>query len=172
MGAACAVSYAGVWAATVLAAAAVRLGGEAAVAAVRGLLGLELRGGAAHAHPLGNIALLAAHNLPIASWPLLLGLAGADRSRAGRALGDTLVLASVAANTLPVGGAVGAYGAPLLAYVPQLPVEWGAIALGAASWVIQRQRTLCWRERLIWLAAITACVLAAASLETTAVPSR
>jgi hypothetical protein len=166
---ACAVGYAGVWAATGLAAAAVHVGGSPAAVAVRGVLGLKLDGGVC-VHPLANIAVLVAHNLPIASWPLLLGIAGAGRSRGGLRVGDGLVVTSAAANTLPVGAALGAYGSGLLAYVPQLPVEWAAVALGIAAWITQRQRALPRRERLLWLAAITACVLAAAVLETIAVP--
>ena len=167
---ACVLGYAGVWAATGLAAAAVGVGGRPAAAAVRGALGLKLDGGV-RVHPLANIAMLAAHNLPVAAWPLLLGIAGADRSRAGRGVGDTLVVASAAANTLPVGAALGAYGSGLLAYVPQLPVEWAAVALGISAWITQRQRALPRRERLLWLAAVTVCVLAAAVLETIAVPT-
>jgi hypothetical protein len=81
--AACVLSYAGMWALTGLAAAAVHAGGTAAGAAVRGALRLQLWRGGIDAHPLANIAMLAAHNLPIAAWPLLLGLAGADMSPAG-----------------------------------------------------------------------------------------
>ena len=168
---ACTRSYALIWAATGLAAAAVHAGGGSAARAVRGVLQLQLRSTVHHPHTLASIATLTAHNLPIASWPLLLALAGADSSRAGRAAGDTLVLVGIAANTLPVGAALGAYGSALVAYVPQLPVEWAALALGAAAWILERQRPLTRRERLTWLAAITACVLAAAALETTAVPS-
>ncbi len=159
------------WAATGLAAVLVRVSGRPAAAAVREALGLKLAGGGVHVHRLASIAVLASHNLPIAAWPLLLGIAGADRSRAGRCIGDLLVLASAAASTLPVGAALGAYGSALLAYVPQLPVEWAAVALGVAAWIIDRRRALSGRERLIWLAAITTSVLAAAALETMAVPS-
>ena len=169
--AACALSYAGVWTATGLAAALVRMGGRPFATAVHEALGLKLAGTGVHAHPLANIAVLLAHNLPIAAWPLLLGIAGADRTRAGRAVGDVLVFAGVAANSIPVGAALGAYGSALLAYVPQLPVEWAALALGAAAWIIERRRALSRQERVIWLAAIVVAVLAAATLETMAVPS-
>lgn len=169
--AACAMSYVGAWALTGLAATLVHAGGRPAAAIVREALGLNLVHRIVAVHPLASITALAAHNLPIAAWPLLLGVAGADRSRTGRSVGDALVLASSAANTLPVGAALGAYGAALLAYVPQLPVEWAALTLGAAAWITERRRPLSRVERLRWLAAISVSVLAAAALETMAVPS-
>ena len=115
--------------------------------------------------------MLTAHNIPIAAWPLLLGLAGAQSSRRGRTAADTLVLACMLANVVPVGAALGAYGTALLPYVPQLPLEWAGLAAGYAGWLVQRRRPLTARARLAWLALICG-LLAAGVLETAAVPHR
>jgi hypothetical protein len=115
---------------------------------------------------------LAAHNTPIAAWPLLLGLTGAERHRLARRCGDLAVIACMVANAIPVGAALGAYGATLIPYVPQLPVEWAGLALGYSSWLVQRERPLSRRERLAWLTLIVATLAAAAAIETVAVPHR
>ena len=165
-------AYAAVWTATLGAAALVALAGRALVLPVRRLLGLALT---AHRNPpprIGHILALAAHNIPIASWPLLLGLMGAHRHRFATHVADGVLLACIILNTLPVGAALGAYGAPLLAYLPQLPLEWGGLALGASGWLVQRRRPLSTRERLVWLALIAGVLLCAAVLEAVAVPHR
>jgi hypothetical protein len=165
-------SYAAVWVITLAAAAAVALAGPALAEPVRSLLGLGL---AAQRNPpphLGHIIALAAHNIPIAAWPLLLGLIGAGRQRLARHLADTVVLACILANAVPVGAALGAYGSAVIAYIPQLPLEWAGLALGYASWLVQRERELTAGERLAWLALIAAVMLLAGTLESLAVPHR
>jgi hypothetical protein len=119
-------------------------------------------------HVLG----LAAHNLPICAWPLLLGsLQLPERSR-WRAAADVLVIGCALANVLPVAAALGAYGRPLVAFVVQLPLEWAALAVGYGSWAAERDARLSGRERLLLLGALIALALAAAALETYAVPHR
>jgi hypothetical protein len=142
------------------------------VLSVRRVLGLTLT--AKHNPPprIGHIFALAAHNIPIAAWPLLLGLMGAHRHRPVKHVADGVVTTCIILNTLPVGAALGAYGAPLLLYLPQLPLEWAGLALGASAWLIQRQRALSVREGLGLLALIAGLLLCAASLETVAVPHR
>jgi hypothetical protein len=103
---------------------------------------------------------------------LLLGVAGTNRHRLTRRLSDCTVVMCVLANAAPVGAALSAYGSALIAYVPQLPVEWAGIALGAGAWLVQRRRVLSTRERLAWFGLIAAVLLCAASLETTMVPHR
>jgi hypothetical protein len=118
------------------------------------------------------MATLAAHNIPIAAWPLLLGLlVGLSDGRARRAA-DVVVLACVLVNTVPVGAALGAYGAQLIPFIPQLPVEWAGLAVGYGSWLIQRRRALSVQERLTWLALLSLVLLVAAGLEIYAVPHR
>ncbi len=163
-------AYGAIWTATLGSAALVALLGARAEAPVRRLLGLRLEPNPAP--QVGHVLALAAHNLPIAAWPLLLGVIGAHHHRLGQKIADTVLLACILVNTLPVGAALGAYGAPLLAYIPQLPIEWAGLALGASAWLLQRRRALTVLEGLALLA-LTACVLlCAAVIETVAVPHR
>jgi hypothetical protein len=158
-------AYGGVWIATLVPAALVVLVGRPLTSP---------------AHPaqfnappqVGHVLWLAAHNIPIMSWPLLLGLVGAHRRRLARHVADGVLLACIILNTLPAGAALGAYGASVLPYLPQLPLEWGALALGASGWLVQRRRTLGVPEGLGLLALIVGVVLCSAALETVAVPHR
>jgi len=138
----------------------------------RRILGLTLTAARNPAPNLEHVLALAAHNTPIVAWPLLLGLTGAQRNPLTKRLADGLLLASMMANILPVGVALGAYGRPLLAYIPQLPVEWAGVALGCGSWLIQRRESLSAQQRLAWLVFIIVVMLCAAALETLAVPHR
>ena len=83
----------------------------------------------------GMSSALAAHNLPIAAWPLLLGVLGAHRHRLGPACHRRRSAGVHHRDTLPVGAALGAYGAALLPYLPHLPLEWAGLALGASAWL-------------------------------------
>jgi hypothetical protein len=165
-------AYATVWIATLAAAALVAVAGQPAISLTRRALGLRLT--AQHTPPphLEGILGLAAHNVPIAAWPLLLGLTGADRRRLSRHLADCALLACILLNTAPVGAALAAYGTALIAYLPQLPLEWAGLALGASSWLVQRRRTLSAPERLVWLGLTAGVLLCAAVLETATVPHR
>jgi hypothetical protein len=159
--------YLGLWAVT---AAAALVCAFAFGAAVRALLGLELSGRAAPSASGREVLALFAHNAPIAAWPLLLAFL-VDPSRARpRRLADALVLASAGANAMLVGGAIGAYGAPLLPFLSSLPLEWAALAVGYGVWVRDRRRRIGPAARVTALAAIASAALAAAVLETVAVP--
>jgi hypothetical protein len=165
-------AYAAVWLSTLCSAVLVALLGAGAEGHVRALLRLGLQAAANAPPSLGRVVALAAHNFPIAAWPVLLGVLGAHQHRLGRQVADVAVLGSLLANTAPVGAAFAAYGAPLLAYVPQLPLEWAGLALGASAWLVQRHGPLTAREGLL-LSGLTAIVLlCAAVLETVAVPHR
>lgn len=137
---------------------------------VRHLLDLRLHPSETPAPHLGHVIALAGHNLPIAAWPVLLGVAGANRSRLGRQVADTVLVTCVGVNILPVGAALGAYGPALLPYVPQLPLEWAGLAFGATAWLVQRDRALTVREGLAVLTITAVVLLCAASIETFAVP--
>ena len=162
-------AYAAIWTTTLLLAAAVwLLGGEVAAEARRVFVRVQ-RNSPPH---VGHVLTLAAHNIPIFSWPLLLGLWGAHRSRRSTRVADGLLLAWVIANAAPVGFELGAYGTVLLPYLPNLPVEWAGMALGASAWLAQRRRALTVREGLAMFALIAVVLLCAAVLETFAVPHR
>ena len=161
--------YTAIWTLTLAGAVAVRLAGPPASREVRRLLGLALSTHATPAPSIGHVLALAAHNIPIAAWPLLLGLIGAAEKRPFRDAADMLVLGCLCANTLPVGLAFGGYGSPLLAYIPQLPVEYAGLAVGYGSWLIQRRRALGGRERVVLLAVTVMLMLIAAAIETFAV---
>jgi hypothetical protein len=165
-------AYAGVWAATLAPAAVVALVGRPLTLPARRLLGLALSARRNPPPHLGHVLALAAHNIPIASWPLLLGVLGAHRHRLARHVADGVLLACLIANTLPVGAALGAYGTALLAYLPQLPLEWGGLALGASGWLVQRRRALTASEGVGVFVLIACVLLGAAVLETVAVPHR
>jgi len=161
--------YALIWAATVLLAGCVAICGGSADT-VRGLLDLHLSAAATPAPSLARVFGLTAHNLPVVAWPLLLDVGGARRSRASRGTADALLVASMTANVVPVGAALGAYGPALVAFVPQLPLEWAALALGVTAWRgVKRPRDTPHRS-LGRLSLIVVLVALAASVETFAVP--
>ena len=165
-------SYATIWASTLSVALLVSLCGHPLVHPARELLALSLTPQVNPPPHLGHVLALAAHNVPVAAWPLLLGVVGAHRNRLARRVADALVVAYITANALPVSVALGAYGPPLLPYIPQLPLEWAGLALGASAWLVQRRRALTVREGLLWLALIVCALLCAGALETFAVPHR
>lgn len=77
-------------------------------------------------------------NLRLLSVPFAFVLIGFHRSRSGRAFGDLLGGALVTLNCLRVGLALGRYGTRLVPYIPQLPIEWFALALSASAWIAAR----------------------------------
>ena len=165
-------AYAAVWITTLVPAALVALAGQALALPVRHLLALALT---AHRNPppgIGHVLALAAHNIPIAAWPLLLGLTGAHRHHLATHIADGALLACIILNTLPVGAAVGAYGTAALPYLPNVPLEWAGLALGASAWLVQRRRALTVPEGLGLLVLAVGVLLCAAALETVAVPHR
>lgn len=163
-------AYAAVWLSTLGSALLVALLGAGAKARIRGLLGLRLDAGREPPVDVAHVLSLAAHNIPIAAWPVLLGVLGAHHHRLARRAADLLLLACILANTLPAGAALGAYGTRLLPYIPQLPLEWAGLALGASAWILQRRRALAGSEGLALTALIVTVLLGAALLEIGAVP--
>ena len=159
--------YALLWVVTLAAAAATASLGL--TDAVRGLLRLSLSGDTTPGPSPRVFAVVALHNLPVCGWPLLLPAAGAYRSRRCKFAATGLVAGAVTANAALVGAALGAYGTRLLPYVPQLPLEWLALAGGAAGWAAQRSASDR-RARTLAAGVVVAAVLAAAALESYAVP--
>ncbi|MGA2164755.1 MAG: hypothetical protein ABSH36_09830 [Solirubrobacteraceae bacterium] len=165
-------AYTGVWATTLTTAAVVGLAGRPLAGPVRRLLGLALSARRNPPLQVGHVLVLAAHNIPIAAWPLLLGVLGAHHHRLGAHIADGLLLACIILNTLPVGAAIGAYGSAVLPYVPQLPLEWGGLALGASGWLAQRRTALTVRQGLGLFVVIVGVLVCAAIVETVGVPHR
>jgi hypothetical protein len=165
-------AYAGVWATTLIPAVLMAPVRQTLQAPIRSVLKTTLS--AQHNPPptLGHVLMLAAHNIPITAWPLLLGPFGAHRTRFQTHFADGLLVACITVNTLQVGAALDAYGCALLPFLPQLPVEWAAYALGASGWLVQRQRALSAKERRSVFALIVFLVVLAAAVETVAVPHR
>ena len=117
----------------------------------------------------GEAAGILAINLRVLAAPFLLALFGPARRRATRVAGDLLVAGLVLANTLRVGATIGRLGTRLLPYLPQLPLEWLALALCATAWLRIRSGA---STRAVCLCAIAtlAAAVAAASCETLLTP--
>jgi len=139
---------------------------------VREEMRLALSAAANPSPSIGHVLALAAHNLPICAWPLLLGALRLPEGSRWRRVADVLVIGCALANVVPVAAALGGYGLALLAFVPQLPLEWAALAVGYGSWACERKQPLAGRERLALALVLTVLLLAAAVLETYAVPHR
>ena len=96
-----------------------------------------------HPHPtlhgtLGELASVIANNLRVLAAPFLLAVFHWPAGRITRRLGDVLIAALIAQNTLAVGLALGRWGDRLLPYVPQLPLEWTALGIAGAAWLTAR----------------------------------
>jgi hypothetical protein len=116
--------------------------GLTAVGALVGLIAPGLApGGGPHPTLHGSVTdvlSILATNLRLLLVPFALALLGFPRSRRGRQFGDLLVGAVVGLNTVRVGLALGRYGTGLIPYIPQLPVEWLALALSTSAWTAAR----------------------------------
>jgi hypothetical protein len=109
------------------------------------LLGRLAPGLAASTHPhptlhgtLGELASVVANNLRVLAAPFLLTVFRWPDGRLTRRLGDVVIAALIAENTIAVGLALGRWGDRLLPYVPQLPLEWTALGLAGAAWLTAR----------------------------------
>lgn len=165
-------TYTAIWAMTLGFAVVVAIGAARLRTPVRHLLGARLDPRLNAPPNAGHVLALAAHNLPIVAWPVLLGVVGAHRNTVARKAADLLVGACMIVNVGVVGSALGAYGAALLPYVPQLPLEWAGLALGASAWIVQRRHALTVREGALCAGLIACTLLLAGVLETVAVPHR
>ncbi len=110
-------------------------------------------------------------NIRATGWPLLAVL-GAQTPWWLRRVTHGAVLASFAANLLPVAAALGVYREALVAYLPHLPLELDAITTGPTVWLLSTRRTITRRQLTqVALSMLTALAFAAV-LETWAVPHR
>lgn len=159
--------YALVWLSVPAVAALVAL---AAAAPARHLLDATLTPD--QAPSIGHALWLAGHNIPIAAWPLLLARLEAEQKTASKRAADALLTAALLVNTLQVAVAIGAYGAAVLPFLPQVPFEWAGLTLGASGWGCQRRAPTTRAQRVHAFVLVMALMLAAAVLETFAVPHR
>jgi len=155
-----ALAYAGLWTITLLGAA---IGTAAPTLAPGGRPHPTLHGS------LGDFVSIAETNARILSAPFLLALFRFPAQRTTRRVGDLVIGVVLGANALRVGLALGRWHARLLPYLPQLPVEWLAAALAAASWLALRTGVRR-RTAFAYLAAVLGLVIAAAAVETIATP--
>jgi hypothetical protein len=133
--------------------------------------------GSTRPHPtltgsLGDAAGILQNNARVLAAPFLLVVLDFPDNRLGRRAGDLIVAALTAASTIPVGIELGRWQGRLLPYLPQLPLEWAALAVAVHVWISGRSGRGP-THRLLVLAGLTlALLIAAASLETWATPHR
>jgi len=121
---------------------------------------------------LGDALSILQNNARVLAAPFLLWLFGFPASRTGRLAGDVLVALLAAASAVPVGLELGRWHARLLPFLPQLPLEWAALAVAISAWLATRHNHA-QPLQLALLAALTLALLAAAAaLETWATPHR
>ena len=113
---------------------------------------------------LGELASVIANNLRVLAVPFLLTVFRWPGGRLTRRLGDLLIVALVAENTIAVGLAVGRWGDRLLPYVPQLPFEWTALGIAGAAWLSGRDGGRP-RELACYALATFALTISAAAVE-------
>lgn len=109
------------------------------------------------------VVALVTHNTTIAWWPLATIAAGLHRSCV-RAVVDVLLAGAAVANAAVVGGAFGAYGGRLIAFLPHLPLEFLGLALPITAWMVRRRPCSADPIGVPWIAALTVGVLAIAAL--------
>jgi hypothetical protein len=121
---------------------------------------------------LGDAIGILQNNVRVLAAPFLLRLLKFPSSRLGRRAGDFLILMLAAGSAIPVGLELGRWRTELLPYVPQLPLEWAALAVAISAWLTARHDHAC-PHRLAVLATATALLLAgAASIEAWCTPHR
>lgn len=122
------------------------------------------------AHNAATALSLWFHNVRLALAPLAAAAAVHHRPGRLRQVVDVLLAVVLAVNVLPVAVELGTWGARLLPYIPNAPLELLALVIGPVSWWLVTRGRL--PVRALWLiAAIVVALLAtAACLETWAVP--
>lgn len=150
-------TYALLWTATLIAAAA----------SATGLVGVSTHAphDALAASPATAWALLL-HNAVVALWPLALVALGWPQIPVARQAGDVLVAAQLVVHGTSVGLAFGAQ--PVLwRFLPHLPAEWLGLSAPIAGWLLARRQ----RDATRTLAGVSlAALVVAAAVETWAVP--
>ena len=113
-----------------------------------------------------------ANNLRLLAAPFLLWLLRLQHSRVGRAAGDLIMLALAGASAVTVGIALGRWRERLIPYLPHLPLEWTALTVAIATWLLIRTCGGSPRQLLALGSSVVALLCAAAAVETWATPHR
>lgn len=121
---------------------------------------------------LGDYLSILATNLRVLAVPFILAALRFPTTRLGRTTGDLILTALTALSTLAVGIALGRWQQRLIAYLPHLPLEWAALSLSLAAWLLIRTRRATARQLFGLAAVIAGLLIAAAALETWATPRR
>lgn len=165
------MAYAGLWALTVAFAAVVwAIPGGSGFA--RGALVLSLSAARNPAPSVAAAVSITANNALHAGWPLALGPIGAARRRAARAFVDVAVALNIAMCAVLVGSAIGGYGSRTVAFLPQVPLEWAGVAVGAAGWTVERSWPLRRHERAVAAGVLVGLLAVAAAIEVWVTPHR
>src|SRR5450755_389701 len=116
---------------------------------------------------------IALTNALVISIPLLLRLLEGQRpGRAARRCSAVVLCFWLVENVIPVGAAIGAYGGRMVAYLPQLPLEWAALATALAGYRYARPSERPGPRLALSAVLIAVTLAAAAALETYATPHR
>jgi len=110
------------------------------------------------------------HNMRVLAAPLILAAARWGTGRTTRAIGDAVVAATLLANPLLVGAALGRHGTELVPYLPHLPLEWAALSVATGAWLAARRLRLAAHTLVAYAAIATTLAIVAAVLETVAIP--
>ena len=121
---------------------------------------------------LGDALSILQNNARVLAAPFLLYLFRFPASRTGRLAGDLLVALLAAANAVPVGLELGRWHARLLPFLPQLPLEWAALAVAISAWLTTRHNHAHLSQLALLATLALALLVAAAALETWATPHR
>ncbi len=113
-----------------------------------------------------------ANNLRLLGLPFLLWVLRFADSRLGRMLGDLTVSVMVAISTVTVGIALGRWRVRLIPYLPHLPLEWAALTVAVATWLLIRTGHAHIHQLLALGSTVAVLLFAAAALETWATPHR
>ena len=156
--------------------ATVAVAGLTALGYVAGVLGPGLASSTAP-HPalvgdFSNFATIVETNLRIVLAPFLLALLRVDRAKTTRTLGDLLIAGLTAASTINIGIELGRWQGQLLPYIPQLPIELAALAVGVATWLVIRVEDHSGRQLVALAGACAVLVAAAGAVETWWTPHR
>jgi hypothetical protein len=109
-------------------------------------------------------------NLWHAGWPLAFAIRGVHHDIGQRRYVDRLLAATLVAQTARVGAAVALYGSALAPYLVHLPLEWDALALAGAGWLLVSRGNGSPRRIAGLVAAFVLLVVVGATIETYAVP--
>lgn len=119
---------------------------------------------------LGDALSILQNNLRVLATPYLLWLLGFPRTRLGRTAGDLVTVTLAAASSIPVGIELGHWQARLIPYIPQLPIEWGALATAIAAWLLIRTDTASLHQVASVASATAALLVTASAIETWCTP--